>query len=487
MLESIRKNKIIAAVAAFMDRKYFPFIMGAIIAILHIAGLNEVGFVFVGVVLCFINLFSSDTRPAVPVVFTAVLVVSTRSDKMQASVEYFTRPSVIAVLVVAMSLIIVSALLRLYYDKSVLGCFKVRRLSYGFAAFSAALLLGGLGSKFFAVDSWELAVTMILTGLILYMYFSGTLKRRDDDLEYLAYCCMTAAAVIIVELAALYIRVYEPGMPLDSYFKSKLVIGWGISNPIGELLAFMLAPVFLLVYKKNHGWLYYIFAIAIMGAIFFSLSRNALLFGSSVFVAMTAVCIVKSRKNRLGVSISAGVVLVAFIVAAAIGHDGEVENNLFAFIERMGMNDNGRFRLWKQYFGFFREYPVFGAGFAACGTLGSATMRLAHDTIFQLLGSCGVVGLAAHVYHRYQTVTLFVKKPNIYRTIFGVALLAYIGMGLLDPIYFFANFTIYYTVILVFAEKDLEHSLAADEAREKTETSEISENSAVVPEQAEVK
>ena len=197
MLESIRKNKIIAAVAAFMDRKYFPFIMGAIIAILHIAGLNEVGFVFVGVVLCFINLFSSDTRPAVPVVFTAVLVVSTRSDKMQASVEYFTRPSVIAVLVVAMSLIIVSALLRLYYDKSVLGCFKVRRLSYGFAAFSAALLLGGLGSKFFAVDSWELAVTMILTGLILYMYFSGTLKRRDDDLEYLAYCCMTTAAVII--------------------------------------------------------------------------------------------------------------------------------------------------------------------------------------------------------------------------------------------------------------------------------------------------
>ena len=68
---------------------------------------------------------------------------------------------------------------------------------------------------------------------------------------------------------------------------------------------------------------------------------------------------------------------------------------------------------------------------------------------------------------------IFTKKPNISRSIIGVALLAYIMMGLFDPIYMFANFTIYYTIMLVFAEKDLERSLeltaGADEAQnEKT-------------------
>ena len=156
-----------------------------------------------------------------------------------------------------------------------------------------------------------------------------------------------------------------------------------------------------------------------------------------------------------------------------MGKDTEAVKNLFAFITKMGMNDNGRFGLWKRFFGFFLEYPLFGAGFAACGSVSEASMRMAHNTIFQILGSCGIVGIAAHVYHRVQTVLIFTKKPNISRSIIGVALLAYITMGLFDPIYLFANFTIYYTIMLVFAEKDLERSLelkaGADEAKnEKT-------------------
>lgn len=472
MLTKIRNNKIISAIAAFFDKKYFPFIVGAVIAALHITGQNEVGFIFIGLLLAFINLFSPNIRPAVPVAFTAVLVVSTRADYMQSAVEYFTRPLVIAVIVVAIGFVIVSALLRLYFDKTVLNCFRKRRLTYGFAAFSAVLLLGGLGTPYFAADSWGLAITVIFTGLVLYLFFSGTLERRDDDLEYLAYCSTAAAAVIVVELAALYARVYVPGEALGVWFKNKLFIGWGISNPIGELLSFLLAPVFLLVYQKKHGWLYYIFAVVVLIAVYFSLSRNALIFGTAVFVSMTALCVIGS-KNRVGVASIAGACLIALILLFVLGKDTEAIKNLFAFITKMGMNDNGRFGLWKRFFGFFLEYPLFGAGFAACGTINEASMRMAHNTIFQILGSCGIVGIAAHVYHRVQTVLIFTKKPNISRSIIGVALLAYIMMGLFDPIYMFANFTIYYTIMLVFAEKDLERSLeltaGADEVQnEKT-------------------
>lgn len=461
MLTKLRKNRIIAAIASFFDKQYFPFIVGAAVAILHITGQNEVGFIFIGLLLAFINLFSPNIRPAVPVTFTVVLVVSTRADYMQAAVEYFKRPLVILVIVIALVLVIVSALLRLYYDKTVLNCFRKRRLTYGFLAYSVALLLSGLGTPYFAVDSWGLAVTVILTGLVFYMFFSGTLERRDDDPEYLAYCSMAAAAVIIVELAALYMRVYVPGEALGAEFKNKLIIGWGISNPIGELLVFMLAPVFMLVYKKKHGWLYYLFAVVTMVAVYFSLSRNALMIGTVVFVFMTVMCIIGS-KNRIGVSVIAGACVLSLTILLIVARDSEAVKNVFAFITKTGMNDNGRFELWRSFFDLFREYPILGTGFAAYGTVGEASMRMAHNTILQLLGSCGVVGFAAHVYHRVQTVSIFTKKPNISRSFIGVALLAYVTMGLLDPIYFFANFTIYYTIMLVFAEKDLERRLEAD-------------------------
>ena len=468
MLEKIRNNRIISAIAGFIDKKYFPFIVGAIIAVLHITGLNEVGFLFIGLLLSFINICSPNIRPAIPVVFTAALVVSTRAEKMSATVDYFTRPSVIAVIVVAVALIIVTALLRLYFDKSLPACFKKRRLTYGFIAFSAVLVLGGVGTPYFAVDSLGLAFSMILTGLVFYAFFSGTLVRRDDDMEYLGYSCMTVVAVIIVELVALYMRVYKPGMPLDSAFKDKLFIGWGISNPIGELLAFMLAPTFMFVYKKRHGWLYYLFAVVTMAAVYMSLSRNALLIGGAAFVVMTLVCIIGS-KNRIGISAVAGSIAVALILVFAFGKNTAGVKNLFAFFKDAMLNDRGRFELWRRFTGFFREYPVLGAGFAACGSIGEASMKMAHNTIFQILGSCGVIGMLAHVYHRVQTVLIFTKKPNVARTAIGGALLTYILMGLLDPIYFFANFTLYYTIMLVFSEKDLERSLESDAAATATD------------------
>ena len=463
MLGKIRNNKIISAIAGFIDKKYFPFIAGAVIAVLHITGLNEAGFIFIGLLLSFINICSPNIRPAIPVVFTAVLVVSTRAEKMETTVDYFTAPAVIAVIAVVVVSVIVTALLRLYFDKSLPACFKKRRLTYGFIAFSAVLVLGGVGTPYFAVDSLGLAFSMILTGLVFYMFFSGTLVRRDDDMEYLGYSCMTVAAVIIVELVALYIRVYKPGMPLDSAFKDKLFIGWGISNPIGELSAFMLAPTFMFAYKKKHGWLYYIFAAATMAAVYLSLSRNALLIGGAAFVVMTIVCIIGS-KNRIGISAVAGAIAVALIFTFSLGKNTEAVKNVFAFFKDAMLNDRGRFELWRRFMGYFAEYPVLGAGFAACGSIGKASMKMAHNTIFQILGSCGVVGMIAHVYHRVQTVLIFTKKPNVARTAIGGALLTYVLMGLLDPIYFFANFTLYYTIMLVFSEKDLERSLENETA-----------------------
>ena len=81
-----------------------------------------------------------------------------------------------------------------------------------------------------------------------------------------------------------------------------------------------------------------------------------------------------------------------------------------------GFFDNGRFALWEASWKSFLQNPIFGVGFYhTCDGLGSGYAGLhclSHNTVLQLLGSCGVVGMAAYAYHRYTTYRLFFAKFN---------------------------------------------------------------------------
>ena len=122
-----------------------------------------------------------------------------------------------------------------------------------------------------------------------------------------------------------------------------------------------------------------------------------------------------------------------------------------------GFFDNGRFALWSASWNSFLQNPVFGVGFYhTCDELGSGYAGLpilSHNTVLQLLGSCGIMGMAAYAYHRYITIKVFVSKFDHLAFFMGMSVLGFLLFGLLDVPMFTVYPNFYYALMLLIAER----------------------------------
>jgi O-antigen ligase len=75
-----------------------------------------------------------------------------------------------------------------------------------------------------------------------------------------------------------------------------------------------------------------------------------------------------------------------------------------------------------------------------------------HNTVVQLLASCGIVGLAAYLFHRVQTVRLFLQNRTVENVYIAISILALLGMSLLDCHFFNIGPAMIYSCMLAFAE-----------------------------------
>ena len=77
-----------------------------------------------------------------------------------------------------------------------------------------------------------------------------------------------------------------------------------------------------------------------------------------------------------------------------------------------------------------------------------------HNTVIQMLASCGILGFLAYAFHRYQTVKLFVSHRTPISFFLGMSVLTLLLTSLLD-IHLFNIFpAMFYSVILCVLERD---------------------------------
>ena len=129
----------------------------------------------------------------------------------------------------------------------------------------------------------------------------------------------------------------------------------------------------------------------------------------------------------------------------------------FHQIISIGFEDNGRFEYYKDGMEKFFDHPLFGAGFGnSHGTNDRFVISAPeyfHNTIIQILASCGVIGFGAYAYHRWQTVKLFLTTRNPYSFFTAMSILALLLTSLLD-IHLFNIFpTIIYSTMLCIFER----------------------------------
>ena len=167
----------------------------------------------------------------------------------------------------------------------------------------------------------------------------------------------------------------------------------------------------------------------------------------------------ESRKKNLKVYLLAlGAVAVAVAVLAP-----KLISIFRLFLSQLG-NVSQRDNL--VYYGIcqFLNEPVFGGSFFPQGSyvpwdwanleaFSSFFPPRWHNTLVQVLASCGTVGITAYLIHRYRTVKLFWQRRSVEHTFLAVSLGVLLCAGLLDCHFFNVGPVLFYSMALAFAEK----------------------------------
>jgi O-antigen ligase len=79
---------------------------------------------------------------------------------------------------------------------------------------------------------------------------------------------------------------------------------------------------------------------------------------------------------------------------------------------------------------------------------------LAHNTAVQILCSTGIIGTILFSYHIFEVVKFIIKNRTIEIFVITFAILVFMVISMVDQFFFVPNFTIIYTFLLVFMEKE---------------------------------
>lgn len=446
ILKKAKNSEIVRRICAFIDGPYYPLALGGAILLFYMLSWSVVTLAICMACVAFVCLFCEDTRPALATFLLACFGLQYKYDVA----AYYSIGAIIVYALVGLPLVF-SLVYRVVVYKPIR---QKRPLMTGFLAFGFALLSSGWFSQYYSVLSFLYGLLQLGSFLFVYLYFSYTMKHREDNILYLARLCATVIALISLQVLFLYLTRYTLGRPLDWRWKDEMILGWGISNMVGETLAMLLPAVFFLIYKEKRGYLYYLLVLACLIAIYFTLGRGALACAAVVTVAGVVVnCFVGENRLLNLILVGIGVLCVVGVVVFLIV-TGKMAG-LLTFFTSVGMDDRGRVEMWSNHLWLFTESPVFGTGFMAYRQLDLGPQLNAHNTILQMMSSAGLIGLGCYLYHRIQSVAIFLKKPKLDRLFMGACILTGLVASLIGPLFFRTYFAFFYSAILLIVEKSV--------------------------------
>lgn len=458
MVNGISQNKIIGKIKEFFDFKYFPLFIFAITLLTHILALDLVGWILLVLFAVFTNLFCDDLRPILPLATLMPFVVSNQNTPGYAEegwVGFYANNAVIVTLFIIGVLAVLSFIVRPILYKGTFKRVKDSKLILGFISLAVCYLLAGLFSEYLDFNNYILSLLMVACHSVFYFFIFISLNEREDNFEYLCKVMVLGGLLITLEIAYVYLTKYQVGTQLSGAWKSEIIIGSLPSNPAGGFIALTLPFFFYLAYKNKCGYLYYIMAIICLIGVFFTLSRGAFLISAPVFVLGSIfACVFAKNKKPLIITAILSVVMIG--ISLLVMYKLGAFERVFNFYIENSLNDHGRFDIWKEHFELFKDYPIFGSGFSANMIIKEKEwifISLAHNTLVQVLTSAGIIGFILYAFHRCQTAKLFLTNINLEKTIICISVLVSIGMGLLDPTFFYPQFALVYSFTLCFAEK----------------------------------
>jgi O-antigen ligase len=261
--------------------------------------------------------------------------------------------------------------------------------------------------------------------------------------------------VLIGELVFVYLT--NDKVLIDGFIhKEELLFGWTVNNPFGFHLTILIPPLMRGAMKiKRLSLFYFLASVLVWAGAILTLSRNAWIFSTLSFAACLIIACFCSETKWLFRSLTLIAVIIG-IFGIIIFKDKLTE--IFARVIKAGLNDNGRYNLWRQSFQNLKEAPVFGYGFYGFGendvyVTVDFLPTMAHNTVFQLISAMGAVGLLSYAYYRISTLVPLFKKFSYEKLMLYIAVFVTLGASLLDNFIFYFIDAFHYALSLAIIFK----------------------------------
>ncbi len=412
-------------------------------------------------VFAYICIFSDDLLPLMPIVICCYIAPSVTNNpgRNETSVFY---PAYGGIYLLCIAAIAFGALLfRLIRDRQRFFGRK-HKLLPGIMLLTAAYLLAGIGSKGYADNAPKSILFAFVSGasiLVPYFVFSGGVRWEKARKDYLAWTGFGIGCALLLQVLWIYLtgNVIENGV----IQRSAIYTGWGMYNNIGALLAIMIPFPFYLATQYRKGWIG-----TVVGSVFFigvllTCSRGSILCGGGIYF-LCVVLMLYYANNRKANALA----LILFVggLALMLSMFSRPLLNLFSSLLDRGLDPSNRDTIYRDGMKLFSKYPVFGGSFFSTEYMpwGWSTVEGInnflpprwHNTIVQLLASCGAVGFVAYLVHRVQTVQLFVRDRKPEKIFTAASIVALLACSLLDCHFFNIGPVLFYSMALAFAENN---------------------------------
>lgn len=301
----------------------------------------------------------------------------------------------------------------------------------------------------------------------MYYLFSGAVRWSQVPKSYLAWTGMCVGFVVLVQLLENYFsgRIFMDGT--GTIDRELIYAGWGMHNNIGGMMAFMLPFPFYLACTQKRSWLFNILGTILMLGVIVSCSRTSML----VAVVVYALCVylLLRRAETRKANILVYVVILGLVGLACILFFRKLMDIFALFFDELFVMSE-RDNLLSYGFKQFRQHPIFGGSFFPQGeyvpwdwsTSDSFSAFFPprwHNTLIQMLASCGVVGFATYCLHRWQTVKLMLKRRSTENLFIGLCLASLLVCSLMDCHFFNVGPVLFYSMALAYVENIHESKL----------------------------
>lgn len=460
MLPSEQKTQNLRSVIdGFLMTPQYILLLMALAALCNFFALElPVYTIYTGLIV-YICLFGKSSLPMMPIFLCCYLSPSLGNNPGHNSESVFFPEHGGIWLMVLGALFLISLVIRVIRDRKVYFGRRYALLP-GLGLLAIAYMLSGIGSAAYPQmlpNNLLFALIQATAILAPYLLFSGGTDWKSIRKDYFAWVGFGAGCLLLAQILFIY---HTNHVIIDGVIhRGQIYTGWGMYNNLGGMLAMMIPFAFYLATKYRKGWIGTVVGSAFMIGILLTCSRSSILCGGAIYV-MCIFLMLHYARNRKHNTIALVTVLGVLLLVVIVFRNFLL--HLFSDLLQIGLDPSSRNDIYQEGLSLFTHAPVFGNSFFSPGytpwdwsTVDSFSQFFPprwHNTVVQLLASCGIVGFSAYLFHRYQTLRLLLRSRGKEIVFIACSVAVLLATSMFDCHLFNVGPTLFYSMALAFGE-----------------------------------